>query len=90
MATLHFNPYKAVRYIGKATKVLETSIARPKPVIKKGDILIVDKKTAHNFVKRGFGQFEDVENITLDKDIKYKKEIEKLKQELETLKSKEV
>ena len=56
MAKVHFAPYCAIVYVGSKTKELSTSLARPKPIIKRGDIVIVDKKDAHNFVNKGFGQ----------------------------------
>jgi hypothetical protein len=67
MATVHFAPYSAIKYIGSKAKVFHTSLARPKPKLKKGDIVIVDKKTAFNLVHKGFGEFELVEEISFVK-----------------------
>lgn len=67
MATVHFAPYKAVKYVGSKAKELTTSSARPKPILKKGDIVIVDKRTGFNMVHKGFGLYEDVENISFVK-----------------------
>jgi hypothetical protein len=82
MATVHFAPYSAIKYIGSKAKVFHTSLARPKPKLKKGDIVIVDKKTAFNLVHKGFGEFELVEDISFVKaDIQRAEELQK---EIET------
>ena len=67
MAKVHFAPQCAIKYIGSKAKVFNTSIARPKPLLKKGDIIIVDKKTASNLVTKGFGEFKNVEEISFTK-----------------------
>ena len=72
MAKVYFGPYKAVKYVGTKAKELSTSLARPKPVLKKGDIVIVDKRQASNMTLKGFGEFELIDEITFvkkDKDI---------------------
>jgi hypothetical protein len=63
MAKVHFAPFSAIKYIGSKAKVFNTSLARPKPTLKRGDIVIVDKKTAFNLVHKGFGEFADVTEI---------------------------
>lgn len=63
MAKVHFAPFSAIKYVGSKAKVFNTSLARPKPTLKKGDIVIVDKKTAFNLVHKGFGEFSDVTEI---------------------------
>ncbi len=63
MAKVHFAPMYAVRYVGTKTKEFSTSLARPKPTLNTGDILIVDKRQAFILTKKGFGDFEQVENI---------------------------
>lgn len=71
MATVYFAPNRAIRYIGSRAKEFHTSLARPKPRLKKGDIVIVDKKTSFNLVNKGFGEYEDVDSIEFVKaDVK--------------------
>lgn len=67
MAKVHFAPYSAIRYVGGKSKEFVTSLARPKPMLKKGDIVIVDKKTAFNLVNKGFGEFVYAESIEFTK-----------------------
>lgn len=63
MSKVHFEPNSAIRYIGKEQKEFTTSLARPKPIMEHGDILIVDKRVAFNLTQKGFGEFEMVEEI---------------------------
>jgi len=65
MSNLHFAPNSAIRYIGKKSKEFVHSLARPKPIVKPDDIIIVSKKTANTLVTRGFGDFEYVTEIEL-------------------------
>lgn len=65
MAKVLFAPFYAVKYIGSETKEFTSSLARPRPSISTGDIVIVDKRTAFNLVEKGFGDFEMVSNIEL-------------------------
>lgn len=67
MATVHFAPSCAIKYVGSKGKVFTTSLARPKPTLKKGDIIIVDKKVAFNLVTKGFGEFVNVDEISFTK-----------------------
>lgn len=67
MAKVHFAPYSAVKYVGSKAKELSTSLARPKPVLKKGDIVIVEKKDAFNLVTKGYGDFVFVDEIEFKK-----------------------
>ena len=67
MAKVHFAPSCAIKYVGSKAKVFNTSIARPKPLLKKGDIIIVDKKTAFNLTMKGFGEFVEVDAISFTK-----------------------
>lgn len=67
MARVHFAPNCAVKYMGAKAKDFNTSLARPKPRLVKGDIVIVDKKTAFNLVQKGFGEFESVDKIAFNK-----------------------
>jgi hypothetical protein len=67
MAKVYFAPFSAIKYIGAKAKVFNTYLASPKPTLKKGDILIVDKVTAFNLVKKGFGEFVDVADIEFSK-----------------------
>jgi len=87
MAKVHFAPNSAIKYVGAKSKEFVTSLARPKPRLKKGDIVIVDKKTAFNLVTKGFGDFENVEAIEFVKnDVATSNEITLLKAENEELK----
>ena len=65
MAKLYFAPSSAVKYVGKEPKEFAYSTVRPKPILENGDIVVVDKKTAHTLVTKGFGDFEEVESIRL-------------------------
>ena len=67
MAKVHFAPYSAVKYVGSKAKELSTSLARPKPILKKGDIVIVEKKDAFNLVTKGYGDFVFVDVIEFKK-----------------------
>jgi hypothetical protein len=67
MAKVHFAPNSAIRYVGAETKEFTNSLARPKPVLEYGDIIIVDRRTAFNLVNKGFGEYEDVEAIEIAK-----------------------
>jgi len=88
MAKVYFAPSCAIKYVGSKAKVFNTSLARPKPTLKKGDIVIVDKKTAFNLTKKGFGEFEEVEEISFVKsDTQTQVTIDKLKAELEAYKA---
>lgn len=71
MARVYFGPNAAIKYVGAKPKEFTHSLARPKPVLKKGDIVIVNKRTAFNQVKKGFGNFTEVDEISFvkaDKD----------------------
>lgn len=63
MAKVHFAPWAAIKYVGAKQKEFTHSLARPKPMIKRGDILIVDKKTAFNLVQKGYEEFVSVDEI---------------------------
>ena len=67
MAKVHFAPFGAVKYVGAKNIELATSIARPKPILRRGDIVIVDKRTAFNMTVKGFGNYEAVEDISFVK-----------------------
>lgn len=67
MAKVHFAPYSAIKYVGSKAKDFNTSLARPKPTLKKGDIVIVEKKDAFNLVSKGFGEFVTVDAIEFKK-----------------------
>jgi len=67
MAKVYYEPYKAIKYVGTKAKVFNTSLARPKPTLKKGDIVVVDKVTAFNLVNKGFGDFVYEEKIEFKK-----------------------
>lgn len=67
MAKVHFAPYSAVKYVGSKAKELSTSLARPKPILKKGDIVVVEKKDAFNLVTKGYGDFVFVDAIEFKK-----------------------
>lgn len=83
MAKVHFAPNSAIKYVGSKAKVFDTSVARPKPMLKKGDIVVVDRKTAFNLVHKGFGDFKAVESIEFIKaDAQTAETIAKLKAEL--------
>jgi len=87
MAKVYYEPYKAIKYVGTKAKVFNTSLARPKPTLKKGDIVIVDKVTAFNLVNKGFGEFVSVDAIEFVKADKENAEIvEQLQDENEKLK----
>lgn len=97
MAKVHFAPNCAVKYVGAESQVFNTSLARPKPKMNKGDILIVDRKTAFNLVQKGFGLFVDVEDIKFIKEEKeaaqrieeLELQVSKLTQEIEQYKAEE-
>lgn len=83
MAKVHFAPYEAIKYVGSKSKEFSASLARPKPTLKKGDIIIVDKKTAFNLTVKGFGEFVEVEDISFTKsDIATEIYISELKEKL--------
>lgn len=63
MATVYFKPSAAVRYMGRKQKEFPLSLARPRPKLRLGDIVIVDRATAYKLTKKGFGEFEQVESI---------------------------
>jgi len=63
MAKVFFAPMCAIRYVGAKSREFTHSLARPKPTIKKGDILIVDKTTAFNLTVKGYGEYESVDTI---------------------------
>lgn len=70
MATVHFAPNVAVKFVGNKPKEFAYSLARPKPILKSGDIVIVDEKTAFALLKRGFGEFKKVDEISfIKKDV---------------------
>ena len=82
MAKVHFAPYSAIKYTGSKAKEFSTSLARPKPVLKKGDIVIVDKRSAFNLVNKGFGEFVEVDEISFTKgDVAAEEMIQNLKDE---------
>jgi len=84
MAKVHFSPQAAIKYVGYKSKEFTASLARPKPTLKKGDIVIVDKRTSFNLVNKGFGEFVVVEDIEFVKaDVKIVDEIATLKEKLE-------
>jgi len=86
MAKVYFAPFSAVKYVGTKAKVFNTSLARPKPVLKKGDIVIVDKVTAFNLVNKGFGEFVDVTEIEFKKaDTENAEEFNSIESELVVL-----
>ena len=71
MAKVYYEPYKAIKYIGIKAKVFNTSLARPKPKLVKGDIVIVDKVSAFNLINKGFGDFiyeDKIEFVKADKE----------------------
>jgi hypothetical protein len=86
MARVYFGPYAAIKYVGRKKKLLATSRARPKPELRFGDIVIVEKKTAFNNVKKGFGEFEYVDKIEFVKaDRESAEKIEALQQRVDEL-----
>jgi hypothetical protein len=88
MATVYFGPFKAVKYVGKKTKPFSTSLARPKPTLRRGDIVILEKRAAFNLVKKGFEEFEYVESIEFVKaDRETAKTLNAMSLEIETLKA---
>lgn len=83
MAKVYFAPYKAMKFKGDTPKEYAGSLARPKPKLRRGDIVIVDSRTAFNAVNNGFGEFEAVESIEFTrKDTQHD---EHLQMELEAL-----
>lgn len=85
MATVYFGPYNAIKYVGTKAKEFTPSLARPKPILKKGDIVIVDKTTAFNLVNKGFGDYVKVDAIEFVKsDTQNFEQLEKLKAKVET------
>lgn len=88
MAKVHFAPSVAIRYVGAKQKEFAHSLARPKPVLKRGDIVIVDKKTAFNLVQKGYDQFVNVDEIEFVKaNAETAETIKELKSDNETLKA---
>lgn len=63
MAKVYFGPYKAVKYVGQKKKTLHVSLARPKPELMRGDIVIVDKMQAFNLTQKGHGDFLEIDSI---------------------------
>jgi len=80
MKKVHFSPLCAIRYVGDEPKEFSASLARPKPVLEYGDIVILDKRTAYNLVK-GLGQYESVEAIEIPDADELLDECERLKGE---------
>lgn len=86
MATVYFAPNAAVRYVGKKHKELATSLARPKPILKQGDIVVLDKRSAFNMTTKGFGDFVAVESISFTKKDKLtEEELKALQEEISQL-----
>ena len=87
MARVYFEPGAAVKYVGAKHKRFDTSLARPKPTLKRGDIVIVDKRAAFNLTRKGFGEFEEVDMIEFVKaDTKRGEQLIKLEEELDAYK----
>ncbi|MGB3988532.1 MAG: hypothetical protein WBK67_02445 [Minisyncoccales bacterium] len=83
MAKVHFAPYSAIKYVGSKAKDFNTSLARPKPTLKKGDIVIVEKKDAFNLVSKGYGEFVMVDEIAfLKADIENADALKELEDEV--------
>jgi hypothetical protein len=81
MSKVCFQPYYAIKYIKDEPKEFVHSLARPRPILEKGDVVIVDKRTAFNLCTKGFGEFEMVDSIEFsssDKDGAVEEEIETL------------
>ena len=87
MKKLYFSPAVAARYIGDDGKDFAASLARPKPILNHGDIVITDKRTAYNLINKGFGQYESVESIEIPDVDELISENKHLKNECERLKS---
>jgi len=86
MAKVYFAPYSAIKYVGTKAKVLNTSLARPKPKLVKGDIVIVDKKVAFNLVHKGFDEFVSVDEISFVKaDVSSEQKIKALVEKTQAL-----
>ena len=62
---LYYAPAVAVEYIGADGKDFAASLARPKPMLNCGDIVITDNRTAYNLINKGFGQYKSVESIEI-------------------------
>jgi hypothetical protein len=83
MATVHFAPQEAIKYTGKKAMEFTYSLARPKPVLKQGDIVIVDKRTAQILTRSSLYAFESVDEISFNKsDVASAQKIESLEEEL--------
>lgn len=63
MAKVYFAPMCAVKYTGAKPKEFVHSLARPKPVLRRGDIVILDKKTAFNLTTKGYDEYVYVDAI---------------------------
>lgn len=86
MAAVHFAPYAAVKYTGTKATEFSISTARPKPTLKRGDIMIVDKRTAFNLTHKGFGNYEEVEEIKFIKaDVQRKQELKAVTEKFEAV-----
>jgi len=93
MAKVHFAPNCIVKYIGENPKEFTHSLARPRPILSKGDLVVVDKRTCFNLTVKGFGEFEEIKELSiLDENIdtfeafeQQKEELEKLRGEVKTL-----
>ncbi len=51
MSKIYFKPYAAIRYIGEKEQEFTRSLARPKPIVKKGDVCIVTVKDGYNLCR---------------------------------------
>jgi len=91
MTKVYFTPYSAVRYIDTKAKEFKGSLARPRPMLKNGDIVIVDKKTAFNLTKKGFDNFTEVtdiefEQVNIELNIELEKKLTQATAEMKLLK----
>ena len=86
MAKVFFEPLCAVKYTGSKAKEFLYSLARPKPFLKKGDIVIVSRKDSFNLVSKGHGEFVSVDKIEFVKaDTQASQTISELKEQIKTL-----
>ncbi len=87
MATVHFKPSSAIKYVGRKDKEFNYSLARPFPILSRGDIVITDEITAYNLVNNKFSNFVAVDEIyfTRKDSDEYKYLHENLKEHKEEL-----
>lgn len=86
---IFFLPNVAIEYIGDKEQEFSRSLARPKPIVKKGDVVIMDKVNAYNIVKMFPTLWKKVEGecVEVANDEELKLAVEELEERVEELES---